>query len=1124
MINAATSMIASIAGSQDRPGAGLVKATVVGGPDREGAFLLRLDGGRELSVQIVGKDVALAPGQNVLISPSDGKIFMPDAAQMQQLQQQGQLVQTQVEALAGQPAQQLSAAADGTLPAAGRPQEHLRDSFESPLLRSIPASVWEQVLGGSTSKADIETLKALDNILQNRSIPIDPASPVQMERIGQWLRIVLDNPHLIEDLAERIPTSGAKDIVGLMELIGRVGAGILPKDALTGIAPEQFFVTADKIIGGGIPVDKLLALGIDKNLIAALSSGLSADKLLALGIDKNLIAALGINTDTGVNAGISAGNRAALIEVLLKSTFSAAPTALLDLMKQINTSNAASLAPLPPAEAQRIVSSIVNTLPAQTALKPELLHDARQISPQNLNADLSAPQKPSLQTSVIPRIRSEYSGLTESAIQLLLGNDSKKAAAEVRDRINTLGKLVERIPIADNRGDRGQSVPVGDRGAVVDKSPVADRVSVAADKTFVANTAGGRGQPAIQTEIKANIPVDNRQHVAAADRAFIANTAGDRGRSPLQVSPVSTNEVRANIPVDNRQQALTAPARADNTFRPADAQTIRNDSMRIVDNLRSAAEPLLRGIERSNGLDMGEKVRLLDTVRNTISSLDTALRPLAREGRPVPQEFYDRVTSSPKHQISTDSKSEVFSRIGTAQEQIRSVIDSVQAKPLSADRGTATAVNANTPAQQLPNDRPAATVINTSAQPQQSLNNRAIPSAINTPPQQLYNDKPASTAVNTSTQSQQPPADKSTPNVINTSQQQLNNDKQPVSTGINTSTQPQQPPADKSAPDNFLLTAQRLWANTEKIRAGFQEAFSSLDLPNRVSPLESPADKSAAQIIKQSADALRTEMLLDVSRALRDIFSSVEELRNLVAQLADKLKGLPETEAALLRAMRDLEQQARQSGAEVNERLKEILRELSRLQADAVKSREAGAEAAARSPADLIRSAVTGAARGLENLQLLANQTRGAEVQQQVLALPVKMGEEWTEVHVKFVKGKRDGKDKKTDGHVSIYLNVAPSKLGSVTAHLDFHPPAALKLSLQSENPKATKWFREQASELRTALTEAGLPGTTLEFHTKRPATPKAEKKAAAAAKSGDTAASTNTGVVGSDGKVDFKI
>lgn len=194
------------------------------------------------------------------------------------------------------------------------------------------------------------------------------------------------------------------------------------------------------------------------------------------------------------------------------------------------------------------------------------------------------------------------------------------------------------------------------------------------------------------------------------------------------------------------------------------------------------------------------------------------------------------------------------------------------------------------------------------------------------------------------------------------------------------------------------------------------------------------------------------------------------------------------------------------------EKLKDVLKELNRLQSDVSRPQQDTANTArTQTPADVIRSAALTAARGLENLSLLTAQPRGAEVQQQVIALPVKMGQEWAEVQVKIVKDKRKSKNEgEKNKHVSIYLNTAPSKLGEITAHFDFHPPANLRLSVQFEKPEVTKWFKEQANELREALSQAGLPGTTLEFRNKRVVREK------------DTA-DTNVNII-KDDKVDYRV
>lgn len=266
---------------------------------------------------------------------------------------------------------------------------------------------------------------------------------------------------------------------------------------------------------------------------------------------------------------------------------------------------------------------------------------------------------------------------------------------------------------------------------------------------------------------------------------------------------------------------------------------------------------------------------------------------------------------------------------------------------------------------------------------------------------------------------------------------------------------------------------------------GFREAFSSLDLESRVSPM-SAREGSVAHVIKQNADALRMSILLEVSGALREIGASTEELRNIIAQLLSKTDLGKVLQDELAKAIRVLEQEARNGSAEITEKLKDILKELSRLQTELARS-EQSALTRGSSPADIIRSTALTLARGLESLSLLAAQTRGMETQQQLIALPVKMGQEWTEVHIKFVKENKS-KDGKDNGHVSIYVNTEPSALGALTAHFDYNPPSLLKLSINFEKAEATKWFKDHAAELRETLAGAGFQGLSFDFRTKPPA------------------------------------
>jgi hypothetical protein len=1472
MMNAVNNIAAALAAtSSGKSDGGLIKATVVRGPSGEGVFTLRLSGGREIGVQVQadGGGAALEPGQKVLLSPSDGKIFIPtaDTAEADQPMQSQQWAQAQQPAQMRQAAQMLlqqvqgggdlfvsgkqqaeaaeagaGGGADGAKGATGQDMlakivgfkvvsegeahadgiyradaaghilegpadgeapikdfaavrlstingqqvvtvlagdglsaaiEDLRGSFESPLLRALPLELLKDIFN-ERGFLDTDTLKALDAALVNRNLSIDTSSQFQMERIGQWLRIALDNPGMAQELVDRIPALGAKDAAGLLELIGRLSSGV---------SPESFFAT-----GQTLP-----------------------------------------------RLGAIIGGGADLLQSLVKAAFSEAPNALLNLVKQIDTSSVMLGAQLPPTEAARVVREITNVLPAQAAAKPGSLHDAGQMSPRVLETNAAPAPKIQTPASAVPQIRAGYSELTEATVRVLLGGGGKADAAAVGERINALREAVARMPvtppssngqghdtaaardggISGNRAEsnaaaantqsaasrlsvlaggtnanaakapeafphvnaqlavhRASSVPSGDinasvGSAKVDAYPAVNRgfapqqpqqpqqfqqssaqtggigtinnhnirgdgdvnrsipvdsirgmginVSgintsgvnstdnqnirgdvgvnnrqVAVDNSRGVNNPGGininsnaksvdnigntsinvRGintnsvntnniNPADNQNIRGDAGVYNRQ--GAVDNSRDANNSGNVGintnsnAKPIDnvdgmgvnvrgintnsvntnnINPTDNRNIRGDVGVNNSQGVIDNTrgvnnsggigintnsnarpvdnvggmginARGINTIgiNPADNQNIRggigvdnsrgvntsginfadNQNIRgvnnsggiginttgtapvnvpaikesclsIVDTLKSSAAPILRELAQRGEIRAGGGASLIGLVREAVSSLDEALRPLVRSERPVPPEFYERVAAGAGHRISAEAKNALFSQIGSAQALIRGAVESVERVnsgiSASIKSGVSTSVssgvNTNVGASINPN-------INTVASVNPSINtgvgiNSGINANVN-PNVNMGINSGINPGINTNTNTGVNPninqnlsANANVNHGINTHinpvagtnvnpgvNPTINRDANPganpnVSTGVNVNVNANANPGinanvnqtvnpsaganvntiDTNAnvnpnanintaantggrPDEFLQIARRIWANTEKLRAGFREAFSTLDLQNRASPLDKPVDDSTAGTVRRSADTLRTEMLLDVSRALRDVFSSVDELREIVSQLSSGQMAMPETEAALLRAVQALEHQSRQSGAEVMERLKDLLRELNRLQADAARAQEQGAAAAARtSPAEAIRSAALTAARSLENLQLLSTQTRTAETEQHLLALPAKIGGEWTEVQIKFVKERKGEKGGNKDGHVSIYLNVAPSALGQVTAHLDYHPPN-LKLAFQFEKPEVTRWFRQQSGELREALSQVGLPGTVLEFNNRRP-------------------------------------
>jgi len=1448
MMNAVNNIAAALAASgSGKSDGGLIKATVVRGPSGEGVFTLRLSGGREVGVQVQaeGGGAALEPGQKVLVSPSDGKIFIPapDAAEERPAQPQ-QWVQEQQPTQMRQTAQMLlrqiqggddifisgkqqaeAAAEEGggggeaakAAPAAGQeglakivgfkvvsegeghadgiyradaaghilegPQdgeapikdfaavrlatvngqqvvtvlagdglpaalEELRGSFESQLLRALPTDLLKDIFN-ERGFLDTDTLKALDAALANRNLSIDASSQLQMERIGQWLRIALDNPEMVQELVDRIPALGAKDTAGLLELIGRLSSGV---------APESFFAT--------------------ENLLPQTGSSVGAD----------------------------------LLQTLLKATFSMAPNALLNLVKQIDASSVILGAQLPPTEAARIAREITSALPAQTAAKPGSLHDAGQLSPRVLETNAAPAAKTQTPASAAPQIRAGYSELTEATVRALLGGGGKADAAAVAEKINALREAVARMPAAAPSGQNRESAArdggisnnrTESNAAETNTRSAASRLSVSTNETFVntakaanasqnvnaqlavhrastplgdinVNAGGGNAkttgafpavnnrvfvsqQPPAQTggggasginansannintnnaafsdnqnirsDTGVNRPgvVDNARSVnnpgsvginnnsnirpvnnlggmdvktnginaSGADFANNQNIRGDTGVNRLGVvdnsrgvnissgigintnsnvkpidnvggfgigasginnNGINNNSVNANSvnfadnqstrgdaginrpaagdnvrnvnnsggvgvnnnnnirPTDNvggmdvktsgmnangvnftdnqnmrgdvginrsgvvdnsrsvnnvggiginannniksvdniggaginasnintsginsannqnvrgdfgvnnlnNRQGTVDNSRGVNTSgtnftgnqniranttatAPVDVPAIKERCLSIVDNLKSSAAPILREFSQRGAINAGGAASLIGLVRDTVASLDETLRPLVRSERPVPPEFYERVTTGATYRISAEAKNALFLQIGSAQALIRGAVEAAEnagggnarINPI-VNQNANSGNNTNVGTDFRPNISASANVNSAINQNFSPSINTSVNHSVNSNTNTIVNPNPnVNTAINQSINTNINTDAKTNPNVnanvnANIAPSANSNVNANVNTD-NTNANVNPNANNNSRPDDFLQIARRIWANTEKLRAGFKEAFSTLDLQNRASPLDKPADGSTAGTVRLSADTLRTEMLLDVSRALRDVFSSVDELSEIISQLSSGKAALPDTEAALLRAMRALEHQSRQSGAEVMERLKDILKELNRLQADAARAQEQGAAAATRSsPAEAIRSAALTAARSLENLQLLSTQTRTAETEQHLLALPAKIGGEWTEVQIKFVKERKGEKGENKDGHVSIYLNVAPSALGQVSAHLDYHPPN-LKLAFQFEKPAVTRWFRQQSAELKEALSQAGLPGASLEFYTKRP-------------------------------------
>ena len=123
----------------------------------------------------------------------------------------------------------------------------------------------------------------------------------------------------------------------------------------------------------------------------------------------------------------------------------------------------------------------------------------------------------------------------------------------------------------------------------------------------------------------------------------------------------------------------------------------------------------------------------------------------------------------------------------------------------------------------------------------------------------------------------------------------------------------------------------------------------------------------------------------------------------------------------------------------------------------------------------------------LESLQLLARQIPVPEGQQQMLALPMKIGDDWTEVNVRFLKKKSSPKKKNPQSsNFSVFLNLAPKQLGPISVKMDYIQKKSLKVAMYFEFESTKNYFLKFSDEIKNALKSLGLPLFSMDITQKK--------------------------------------
>jgi hypothetical protein len=121
-----------------------------------------------------------------------------------------------------------------------------------------------------------------------------------------------------------------------------------------------------------------------------------------------------------------------------------------------------------------------------------------------------------------------------------------------------------------------------------------------------------------------------------------------------------------------------------------------------------------------------------------------------------------------------------------------------------------------------------------------------------------------------------------------------------------------------------------------------------------------------------------------------------------------------------------------------------------------------------------ISQALTNAINRLESLQLLARQVPTNEGFQQIIALPIKVGDQWTDVNIRLLRQKKR-KNAKDGSRFSVFLDVAPKSLGALHVHLEYQVKKQLQLSVEFERKSTRDWFAGHRKEIHDALSATGI-------------------------------------------------
>ncbi len=218
-----------------------------------------------------------------------------------------------------------------------------------------------------------------------------------------------------------------------------------------------------------------------------------------------------------------------------------------------------------------------------------------------------------------------------------------------------------------------------------------------------------------------------------------------------------------------------------------------------------------------------------------------------------------------------------------------------------------------------------------------------------------------------------------------------------------------------------------------------------------------------------------------LSETINQLFNNtVKEIESLFEKISLAAEKNPE----------ELLNRVSQAVSQLKQEIEQLIRTLTRQIEHAATRSERPLETALP---ENIRQQVETTLTRLESLQLLAKPTPTSEGQQQVLSLPMKIGEEWTSVNILFIKKRSKKKGKSDSGHYSVQMHVEPSQCGAIRVDMNYYLKQKLSVRIEFDKEASRQWFRKNRDNLINALKEQGISSIALSLES--PAPPEETRK-----------------------------